>query len=815
MLSSNAQGREVITISIPNDAAFVEGKHFQQGTNAAPDGTTLTLNNHFLRLGDAPFYPIAGEIHYSRYPRAEWEEAILKMKAGGIRVVAFYCFWNHHEETKGHIRFDDNRDVRHFIKLCAKHDMYAYPRIGPWCHGEARYGGFPDWFIHEFGEEREAVWEQNGPHWNCYERLYQALAEQFKGLYFRDGGPIIAIQLDNEVPAENADAAGYRYMSALKQLALRCGIDAPLYTVTGWGGVVPEDDVIPTWGAYPEAPWEQHSNELPPSDNYCFFNRRWVPGIGTDLGLNAMASDDQTDLVSRHPFLTVEMGGGQQITYHRRPVVTAKDVLGPVYTRVGMGANSMGYYVFHGSQHPLSDDLSYPTQESRATHYLNDYPMISYDFQAPLSEWGFPRAYLNDFRLMHMFLTDFAPVLAPMTSTLADYAPDVANTEKLRHAVRSRSGSGFLFINNYVRHLPMAEHKNVQFTLELPGERLTIPAQGGLDIADGVYTAIAFNLKLGQAHLKYSTAHPFCILNNDRITYCFYAVEGIAPEYQFTAESLRDLTVRGGEVIETDGIVTVGAMQPGRDCIIRLHDVSGREIEIVTLREEDALHACKATFSGTDCLLLSDRLLLTPGGADLEIRSFGKARFELAVYPQMNIAGAGCRQHGTTGIFTQYEIETPAWDEKKPTVALKTDMAAFAAHCASLKQTPLGPTYGHQSDPQTPDLVYEIQWPENILDGVNDIKVEFDYRGNTAQIYAGDYIIADDYYIGVPMPFGLRRHADKIGKATFRLQLSPLLADHKNIYFEPGIDLEFAKTTHAELREVSLTPEYRVLLTVK
>jgi len=304
-------------------------------------------------------------------------------------------------------------------------------------------------------------------------------------------------------------------------------------------------------------------------------------------------------------------------------------------------------------------------------------------------------------------------------------------------------------------------------------------------------------------------------LNNKKLTYFFYAAEGIAPEFRFVADTVRDLTAQNAAKTESDGFITISQMTPGLDCVIEFTDASGRAIEIVTLTEAQALQSYKAKFSGTDCLFLSDRLLLTPGGSDLEIRSFGKARFELSVYPQLNISGPGCRQDGTIGIFTQYHIETPEWTEKKPVMTLKTDPAAFAAYCASLKETPAGPTYSHRFDPQTPDLVYEIEWPENILDGVNNIKVDFDYRANTAQIYAGEYIIADDFYLGTPMSFNVRRHADKLGKKTFRLQLSPLMADHKNIYFEPGIDLEFAKTVHAELKEVKLTPEYRVLLTVK
>ena len=84
---------------------------------------------------------------YSRYPAEQWEEEILKMKAGGVNVVPTYVFWSLHEEVEGQYRWDGQRNLRGFIELCKKHDMPVIVRIGPWCHGEIRSGGFPDWLF--------------------------------------------------------------------------------------------------------------------------------------------------------------------------------------------------------------------------------------------------------------------------------------------------------------------------------------------------------------------------------------------------------------------------------------------------------------------------------------------------------------------------------------------------------------------------------------------------------------------------------------------------------------------------------------------
>lgn len=60
------------------------------------------------------------------------------------------------------------------------------------------------------------------------ESWYRIVAKQLDGLYFKDSGPILAIQLENEMP-DDAE-----YLKKLKELAIKCGMEVPLYTVTGW-----------------------------------------------------------------------------------------------------------------------------------------------------------------------------------------------------------------------------------------------------------------------------------------------------------------------------------------------------------------------------------------------------------------------------------------------------------------------------------------------------------------------------------------------------------------------------------------------------
>ncbi len=89
------------------------------------------------------------------YPASYWEESILKMKAGGINTIATYVFWNIHERVEGSFDWQGDLNLKRFLELIEKNGMYAIVRMGPFCHGEIRNGGLPDWIYgRPFGYSR-------------------------------------------------------------------------------------------------------------------------------------------------------------------------------------------------------------------------------------------------------------------------------------------------------------------------------------------------------------------------------------------------------------------------------------------------------------------------------------------------------------------------------------------------------------------------------------------------------------------------------------------------------------------------------------
>ena len=238
------------------------------------NGNRLAIGNHFLTFNGKPYYAVCGEAHFSRIDERLWEDEIIKMKLGGLTIIASYIFWIHHEEEEGVFDWSGNRNLRHFIELCAKHGMYVILRIGPFSHGECRNGGFPDWL---YGKPFDI--RCNDPEYLRYtRRFYSEIYKQAQGLLFKDGGPVIGVQLENEhehascpweMTTENSrewvvsGRDGREHMAMLKKIAIECGFDVPLYTATAWGGAcAPEDIVFPLWGGYAFRPWMFYDGKL-------------------------------------------------------------------------------------------------------------------------------------------------------------------------------------------------------------------------------------------------------------------------------------------------------------------------------------------------------------------------------------------------------------------------------------------------------------------------------------------------------------------------------------------------------------------------
>ena len=554
------------TIQAPPPA---ETGYFKLGTTKNPAGHEIGVNSRSLLFDGQPVFPVMGEMHYSRVPQAEWRDELLKMKAGGVDIVATYVFWIHHEEIEGQWDWTGQRDLKKFLQTCNELGLKVIVRCGPWCHGEVRNGGFPDWV------QARKNWKLRSTDTNflaATKILYSEIAKQLQGELWKDGGPVIGIQVDNEF------GGSANYLLALKKIAIAAGIDVPLYIKTGWPATktpMPLGELLPLFGAYPDGFWSRSIEPMDGNDwkNFTFRITRTDTGIGNDTLKNN--KDGDTAGTEKYPHLTCEVGGGMPASYHRRMNYDLRDVEANVLTQFGGGSSLLGYYMYHGGQNP-EGKLS-TLQESSATGYANDLPVKSYDFNAPLGEFGQINPQYYWLRRMHLFLHDFGVPLAQMPAKLPDLRPkDKNDFVTLRWAVRSDGDSGYVFVNNYQRLQPLPAKTNVQFKLNLPGGKLVFP-QTPVTIPADEFFFWPFNLDLGSAKLIYATAQPIC---RARDTFYFAETPGVKAEFVFDGNNLMG---------QASPHATFEKVKPGREAAIRLQTKSGQAIDIVLLDEADSL----------------------------------------------------------------------------------------------------------------------------------------------------------------------------------------------------------------------------------
>ena len=176
------------------DVSVPEIRYFAMG-HPGPTGHEIRINNLYFEEGGVPRLPVMGEFHYSRMDHRYWKDALLKMKASGIDIVATYCLWSLHEELEGEPSWEGNLNLRHFLDLCKELGMKVHLRIGPYCNAEIRNGALPDWIV---GTSRLQPRTNDPLYLRYVERWYRAVYAQAQGMLYKDGGPIIAIQLENE-----------------------------------------------------------------------------------------------------------------------------------------------------------------------------------------------------------------------------------------------------------------------------------------------------------------------------------------------------------------------------------------------------------------------------------------------------------------------------------------------------------------------------------------------------------------------------------------------------------------------------------------
>lgn len=577
-------------------------------------GRGITVTDRALLHDGAPVVPVSGEIHFSRLPRERWDERLRQMRASGVTLASAYVLWLHHSPERGVAHFDGARDVGAFIDACAAAGLDVVLRIGPWAHGEARNGGFPDWVQAADVEHRS----DDPRYLELVAQWFAQLAANLDGRA-RPGGPVIAIQLENELYDRP------EHLVTLKRMARDAGMSAPLWTATAWGAAeLPLGEVMPLFGGYGDGFWADPEDDWDPSFRAHYFpSHTWDdPGVGADVRAAqgfAEASSPASDRISLGGFppATCELGGGMATAYHRRPVLSGRDVAALAHGKIGNGSAWQGYYMYVGGRNPAAG-----MQETQATGYPNDMTEFSYDFHAPIGQSGDLHESSTLLRTQHAFLAAFGDRLGGMTSSLPDVlASGLDDTATLRWALRSDGSEGFCIITHHQPHVPVQRVPQVQLRVELDDETLVLP-QTPIDIPPGTLARWPVNLRIGDARLRWATASALTVLPGGILVLA--ADPGIPVEVAVEGEEPR-------------------LVQPG------LHEIGGLALLVL----DDA----------TDAWVLGDQLWRCDGqllwdGTHIEARDAARARrfdpavrrwVEVDVPPMRSAQAVGARRMRSAG----------------------------------------------------------------------------------------------------------------------------------------------------------------------
>ncbi|CAG9830673.1 unnamed protein product [Diabrotica balteata] len=212
-----------LATSLPTLYEYYTGNGISEGLSDKQP--YFTLNNKNITI-------YSGAFHYFRVPRGHWRDRLRKMRAAGLNAVETYVPWNLHESQQGVFDFGnggtDFQDFLHleeFLKTAQEEDLFALVRAGPYINSEFDFGGLPSWLTKTVKYMRRSADQYFLNHVRNY---FNVLLPILALLQFQKGGPIIAVQVENEFGSKHFNDT--TYLVALKNMMLEHGIIELLYT---------------------------------------------------------------------------------------------------------------------------------------------------------------------------------------------------------------------------------------------------------------------------------------------------------------------------------------------------------------------------------------------------------------------------------------------------------------------------------------------------------------------------------------------------------------------------------------------------------
>ncbi|MCX4682859.1 beta-galactosidase [Kitasatospora purpeofusca] len=307
-----------------------------------------------LLLDGQPFRLLSGGLHYFRVHPAQWADRLHKARLMGLNTVETYVPWNLHQPRPEQFLLDGGLDLPRFVELAAAEGLHVLLRPGPYICAEWEGGGLPSWLL----AEPDIRLRSRDPRFlaavdDYFRRLLTPLLPQLASR----GGPILAVQVENEYGAFGEDTA---YLEHLADSLRRCGVDVPLFTCDQ------------------------------PTD----LERGALPGVLATANFGSRSTEHLAELRRKRPdspLLTTEFWIGWFDRWGAGHVVRDPDDAARELDELLSAGASVNFYMFHGGTNFGFTNGANDKHTYRPT-------VTSYDYDAPLDEAGDPTAKYHAFR---------------------------------------------------------------------------------------------------------------------------------------------------------------------------------------------------------------------------------------------------------------------------------------------------------------------------------------------------------------------------------------------------------------------------------
>ena len=705
----------------------------------------ITFNKRHFIIKGKPTFLFGGDFCYARCNRKFWEDRILKLKQAGCNTITFYVPWNYHQPAPEKVEFEGNKDLGAFIATIGECGMYAVVRMGPFIHGEWKNGGLPDWLFKKLGEKVRT----NDPEYFKYtEAWYLKLIEIIKPWQITEGGPVIMVQVENELGSSGCKGDDIRrgsedpeenrkHILKYHQILRENGIKVPFLDINTYPGKEELKNVVSGGGGYMDS---------------CFYGE-------VEPGPISLERYEK----SRKPIFSIEIQGGMFQRFFDYPeYLNTRTFQGPIveperieslsFIFLAEGYNTLGYYILVDGKNPdgLSEGML---------------PEKIYNYQAPVSSCGTLRPSYHVLKRLGWFTRSFQKEL--LTSEPKVWAKAISYG-KYNPLEKEK---GFDLFEHY--------EKESEKVLSLPnayaqpvvcGSRVT----KGLNLSESNFVFL----------INYSKTEKKWLRDIHIVT----STEGLSAEVPRELPRYVQLT-----------------LQPGESRIIPFYVKldKGKFLEYSTVSLLDRRKVGNITqviFYGKEDEIAEIRLIL-PGKE--EIRRYGEGTLiwespntlTILASPKRGLFIAELKKNGLRIILLSKKLAEEVWEIESPEgnivaisnlnilISKSTEQDRYSVKVETMEEnvffwlfTPYKPTidsknlqiigeylsdfsffkgYGKFDIPQKEisfdsyfkddNLIYETELESVILQGLKDIIFQVDYDGSCGKAYLDNYLISDHY----------------------------------------------------------------------